>query len=124
LEKEHKGFFSFSPFVKQKPHFLFLLNNLNIPCTLLVQLYISFSFTHARQHTKMKNTWQTSRGLSLLYIFLISLLLLKHALAQTVTRNGIDRLPSKLFYFKDSEVRLLQKKRERDKQEGLAFLSV
>ncbi|CEJ04296.1 hypothetical protein RMCBS344292_18261 [Rhizopus microsporus] len=52
----------------------------------------------------MNNSWQTFRGLSLLCIYLIFLCLLKGTYTQTVSNHGFDKLPSKFFYFKDSEV--------------------
>lgn len=52
----------------------------------------------------MNNSWQTFRGLSLLCIYLIFLCLLRGTYTQTVSNHGFDKLPSKFFYFKDSEV--------------------
>ncbi|KAI9281076.1 hypothetical protein BY458DRAFT_499521 [Sporodiniella umbellata] len=50
----------------------------------------------------MRNNWQTLKGLAL--FFILSLLCLKQVFAQSVARSGFDKLPSKFFYFKDSEV--------------------
>ncbi|KAI7893622.1 uncharacterized protein EV154DRAFT_600677 [Mucor mucedo] len=53
----------------------------------------------------MTQLWRTSRrGLSLLYITLLFITLLKGVMAQTIQRTGFDKTPTKFFYFKDSQV--------------------